>query len=753
MYKCIAYSGGVDVSVNRSAFFTFRRSTHNLIDMGNNQVRVSRKIDGLFEFLDTPVTDFVDVAGNPIAYNYADLLAYFIKDRTVLAGEGIAVDNGTVSVLAGGPSTLGGFKVGTGLTVDGSGRLSASATSEITRVLNTEAQMLSLPTEDLRSYRVIRLDTKRLYYLNAATSPSVLGNWFVGPSIEAAVLSFKGRTGAVEGEFGDYNFDLVPLVDKANSTNFTLVVEDGRLYIQNMSTNDRVEVSYSDTITDLGARTSALEDLVSSPTGLNSKVTQLLTDVARNSDSIENTQTGLKTRVQALENKPVVDYSPQITALQTKNTEQDVLITAINGKADSVAANNVVLDTRVSVLEERPITVDYSTDITAIKAKNTAQDSKLTELDGAILNKANLVNGKIPYEQLPEFPVGRKVNVANQASRFALSRYADLTIAYQSDTGDAWGLDANADPAISANWSKLGNAQGIGVASFNGRTGQIGPMKGDYDAGKITELVEKRFVTTDQIAKWDASSDAAGVTTFKGRSGTVVPTSGDYTADLITETATRKFVTNEQVTSWNGKETTSGSQAKADAVKTYADTTFLTKAQRGAVNGVASLNADGKIPIGQLILNVAGGVPQIATNGKINSSMLNFNVAGGVAPLDGDVKVPLANLPTFMPQRARIWRDNKRQYNTWLVNTTGNEMDVYIRTNAITDVNAYLVINMRENNTATQMTFAATLMVGPAGNRYYQHQATVPVGWQFAINIAGGAAHTINHISVWRELS
>lgn len=727
MYKCIAYSGGVDVSVNRSAFFTFRRSTHNLIDSGNNQVRVSRKIDGLFEFLDTPVTDFVDVTGSPIAYNYADLLAYFIKDRTVLAGEGIAVDNGTVSVVAGGPSTLGGFKVGTGLTVDGSGRLSASATSEVTRVLNTEAEMLALPVEELRSYRVIRLDTKRLYYLNASTSASVLANWFVGPSIEASVLSFNGRTGAVEGEFGDYNFDLVPMVDKANSTNFTLVVEEGRLYIQNMTTTDLVEISYSSVGSELGARTTALEDLVSSPTGLNAKVTQLLTEVARNTDSIENTQAGLKTRVKALEDKPVVDYSPQITELESKNSSQDTLITAIDGKADSVAANNVVLDTRVSTLEERPLAVDYSTDITAIKAKNTTQDTKLTELDGAILNKANLVNGKIPYDQLPEFPVGRKVNVANQATRFSLSRYADLTIAYQSDTGDAWGLDANADPAISANWSKLGNAQGIGVASFNGRTGQIGAMVGDYDAGKITELVEKRFVTTDQIAKWNASSEAAGVTTFKGRSGTVIPTTGDYSADLITETATRKFATNEQVTSWNGKETTSGSQAKADAVKTYSDTTFLTKVQRGSVNGVASLDASGKIPSSQILTNVTGGFATLNSFVKVPTVYLPTNTPNGVPLLGADSKIISDNMRIT---RSRYFNVKpSRVASSWYSNTTIFDMTVRIVTPTVNGGGASS-IEIREGTTGTVMKLTSYRVASNIVNSQWI-EVLIPAGFQY----------------------
>lgn len=409
------------------------------------------------------------------------------------------------------------------------------------------------------------------------------------------------------------------------------------------------------------------------------------------------------------------DYGPQIAELQNKNITQDGIIDLINSKADSVASNNVILDQRLSTVEDRPLAKDYDAVITDIQSRNTTQDSRITEVDASLAMKAPLVSGKVPYENLPEFPVGRKVNVAERAARLKLPQYTDLTIAYESDTGDAYGLDANADPAIDSNWSKLGNAQALNVASFNGRTGNVAPQAGDYITNNISETLTKQFVTPEQKAKWDAYTSNTQVLSFNGRTGTLLPALGDYTADLIPESTNRKWLTPTQITTWDAKETTAGAQAKATASqtasKTYADNTFIPLTQK--------------------------------------------NVANGIAPLGADKKVPIANLPSFIPQRARAWLDVKasRTYNSWITNNSGNDMEVFIRTNAVTVNTKYLLINMRADSNASTMAFSSTFD-NTTGTRYLQFQATVPAGWQYAVQIAGaGAASTISDISIWRELS
>lgn len=421
MYKCIHTEFGVDISVSRSSFFHYNDMTHFVTDLGNNHVRISRKIDGIHEIYDTLVTNFTDLDGVPVATTVAELIIYFsTKEGLVKAGAGVLVDGNTISILPGGPATLGGYMVGTGLTVDGAGRLSASASSEVTKILPNEASMLALDAEPLRPYRVIRLDTKRLYYLNAGVSPSVLGNWFEGPSLETTVLSFKGRTGAVNAEYGDYNFDLLPLTDKTTAVSHKLVIDSGKLYIENVSTLQRRQIGFSEDfdLSALQAKITSIEDIVTSPaTGLVKKVSDLTTKTAAN----------------------------------------EQLTLAVNAKVDSTAANTVALDQRVSTLEERPSvtsgvksfngrlgdvapqTGDYITDwisesltkqfvspeqkaewssketpAGAQTKANTAQTNAKTYADATFLprNQRGAVNGvaplgsdyKIPAEYLPPIP-------------------------------------------------------------------------------------------------------------------------------------------------------------------------------------------------------------------------------------------------------------------------------------------------------------------------------------------------------------
>ncbi|MFI8748846.1 discoidin domain-containing protein [Vreelandella lionensis] len=113
--------------------------------------------------------------------------------------------------------------------------------------------------------------------------------------------------------------------------------------------------------------------------------------------------------------------------------------------------------------------------------------------------------GKVPTAQLPDIPAGRKVVVADEAARLALPVHPDLTIAYQSDTGDAWGLDADSAPSIAANWTLLGNAQTGGVNSFNGRTGNVTPQAGDYNASQVGAIPATEKGTADGVATLDAS--------------------------------------------------------------------------------------------------------------------------------------------------------------------------------------------------------------------------------------------------------
>lgn len=296
-------------------------------------------------------------------------------------------------------------------------------------------------------------------------------------------------------------------------------------------------------------------------------------------------------------------------------------------------------------------------------SKNALQDVQISDLK---TGKADLVAGKVPFEQLPDLPVGRKVTVADKAARLALPVHPDLTIAYEIDTADAWGLNANVSPAVEANWSKLGNAQVTGVQSFNGRTGSIGPQTGDYITNQITETVDKMFLTPALKSEWDS------------------------------------------------KETTSGSQAKANTArdfavalsKTYADDTFLAKSSRAVANGVAPLGADGRVPV--------------------------------------------ANLP--VPKNNRTWRDRTgiRSAGVWYTNDTTSDLELHIMSDNVNN-GSYFTVTMRSAVGANTIDFignSTSLTVDGPNTRVFIN-VSVPVGWQYQLSSA-----TLNtrQIAKWYEM-
>lgn len=502
-------------------------------------------------------------------------------------------------------------------------------------------------------------------------------------------------------------------------------------------------------------------------------------------EAVETDNSSIKDRLSTLESTSPVDYSPQIQDLQNTTTEQATSIGELTSK-------DVTQDDR----------------LTAVESKNTTQDTRLNAAETALTLKADLVGGKVPMGQLPDIPVGRKLNVANRAARLALSSYADITIAYESDTGDAYALDANQDPAIDANWSKLGNALGIGVASFNGRTGNISAQANDYTTSQITEVLTKQFVT--QAQKDD----------------------------------------------WSSRETTSGAQTKATAAqnasKMYADNTFIPLSQRAVINGVAPLDAQGKVPLVnlpsgvgewvkpttvytdvkssriagtwylnnleydksvQVWMNTAVGVAvsyievrnnttnQIfkidsqsvgggSGNNVSNQSIfavvpsgfsyrliiggsrvvdvwLELNqtagstftpisqkgVANGVASLDSTAKIPVSQLPTNLPTAQRIWRDVKatRIVDSYITHTggNGNEMMVYVRSANSTSVTRHIVAIVRESASGPIFLFRSDAY-GAAGDRWQHLYLHVPHGWQYSIRSDGGS--TTANIELWYEM-
>jgi hypothetical protein len=514
-------------------------------------------------------------------------------------------------------------------------------------------------------------------------------------------------------------------------------------------------------------------------------------------DAAVATTTSQAERISTLENN-YVDYAPTIHDIQTKNTEQDGAITLANGKND---IQDLRLDDAESLL--------------------SSQASRLTTAESTLATKADLVSGKIPLSQLPDLPVGRKVSVADKAERLGLAVHPDLTIAYESDTADAWALDAGEDPSIEANWDKLGNAQATGVQSFNGRTGNVAPTTGDYTTAQITTSSDRAFISDADRVRWDNKSTPTSVeaavsglrteveagyikTSTRGVvNGTAtlgtdgkVPTAQLPPLGLTTlqsqridqieslarladakgdSAATNILAVDNRLTQVDNdsKSRDTAQNTRLTALET-ASANHIPTSQRGAVNGVAPLNASsqvplvnlpvnipngiaplgsaGKVPAANLLTNVSGGVALLDVNNRIPSTYVYRDGANGLAPLDADRKVPLTNLPTFMPSRARAWRNVKgsRVVGTYYTVSGGNDLTVFVRASTSTDVQRYLQILVRENASSPTFDFRCDVF-GAAGNRWVQLTVIVPSGWQYSLTSTGGS--TTANTEFWYEFS
>jgi len=228
-FKTIQEDFGVTVDLG-NYMFTFSDKSHTLVDLTDGKVRITRNIDGLSEIFSTPISNFVNLAGDAVATTFAELDTY-LKTNVggATAGTGLTKDGTAINLKTASISELGGIKIGTGLSIDGDGKVSATATSEETVTVSSEAAMLLLPQQQ-GGYRVNRTDLERLYYLNSGQDPSVIGNWTAGPSTALAVLTFNGRNGAVEPQKGDYKSSMIKMTHDNTGVNGFLGIDDTGIY-------------------------------------------------------------------------------------------------------------------------------------------------------------------------------------------------------------------------------------------------------------------------------------------------------------------------------------------------------------------------------------------------------------------------------------------------------------------------------------------------------------------------------------------
>ncbi len=93
-----------------------------------------------------------------------------------------------------------------------------------------------------------------------------------------------------------------------------------------------------------------------------------------------------------------------------------------------------------------------------------------------------------------------------------------------------------------------------GVTTFNNRTGDVIPQVGDYSPDMVgavptTRMINGKPLTTDITLDASDLNISSGVSSFNGRTGNVSPATGDYNADMVGAVPTTRTVNNKALSS------------------------------------------------------------------------------------------------------------------------------------------------------------------------------------------------------------
>lgn len=168
-------------------------------------------------------------------------------------------------------------------------------------------------------------------------------------------------------------------------------------------------------------------------------------------------------------------------------------------------------------------------------------DERYLQKSGSNLPNGPLVldkNGKIPEGFLEIFK-SDYIIVADDAERLSVKPNTDLIIVSQVSDSTLYYLNGGLDPSKPENWIKGQSATTVGVAKVFGRTGNVEPQTGDYNADQITETPQRVFLTPDQKAsllfKQDRLISGTNIKTILGKtilgSGDLKLTPSDIGAD------------------------------------------------------------------------------------------------------------------------------------------------------------------------------------------------------------------------------
>lgn len=285
-------------------------------------------------------------------------------------------------------------------------------------------------------------------------------------------------------------------------------------------------------------------------------------------------------------------------------------VTSVNGQTDDVSLD--------------------AADVGAVSAALLGANSGVATLDSG---------GKLLGAQVPSLAILDVHDAASQAAMLALPAQRG-DIARRTDVSKTFVLTAT-DPAVLANWKELLTPPDA-VASVNGQTGTVNLIPDDVGAVPATDVGSAGGVAALDLAGTVPVAQIPGLPGSKITSG-LVPI-----AQLPTGTS--------------GTTVALGNHTHA----------YVPTASKGAADGVPSLDGDALIPLAQIPglpgSKISSGtvdaarLPTGTTAGTVATGdhthayipTSQKNAANGVAPLDADGRVPLTALPLYIGRAVMI---------------------------------------------------------------------------------------------------
>ena len=150
-----------------------------------------------------------------------------------------------------------------------------------------------------------------------------------------------------------------------------------------------------------------------------------------------------------------------------------------------------------------------------------------------------------------------------------------------------------------------------GVTSWNGRSGSVLPVAGDYDATQVNYSVQ-------QTVKQKIDALVTGVSSFNGRSGSILPVAGDYDATQVNYSA--GVTTKQKIDSVEGTKTTPVSCLVGDTDVTITNSAIHTTSTIDIYYETASGNpityTSAVVTEGQIVITFASALEE-ATSIKL----------------------------------------------------------------------------------------------------------------------------------------